>query len=104
MREIAVVLDKPIPPEGRKPTAQECKRFRALGTNIRPTTSGAWILCWHGGKPYIDVLNRKSKTRCGWTFQIVEPTPLQKTPLRAPRPVIPMSNLDGVNGEPTMCW
>jgi len=100
----AILLDKPIPPEGRKPTTRECKRFRDLRTNIRPTTSGAWMLVWDKGNPCIVVHNHRYKTRCGWNFQIVEPPNNQQPTTRTPEPAIPPSNLDVVHGEPTMCW
>lgn len=101
----AILLDKPIPPEGRKPTARECKRFRTLNTNIRPTTSGSWTISWHEGKPFIHFHGRKSTPNAGigmgWTFDVLD-KPISLT--RPSQPTIPLSKFDTVHGEPTMCW
>lgn len=112
MLKFAIILDKPIPDNGRKPTARECERFRKLASNVRPTTSGAWTVGWledaiGGRKPFLHYHGRRSTVGAscgaGWAFEILTPNE-PTTPTRSSVPFIPLSSLDTVNAEPTMCW
>ena len=105
-----IVLCKPIPGDGRKPTA---RGFRRLRTNVLPTTSGSWRLAWIDcsgiRKPYLLYRGRntsRASDGSGWTFEILAPE--QKTsnePITPPiKPVVPLSNHDAGHAEPTMCW
>lgn len=109
-----IVLDKPIPEDGRKPTARECERFRNLRTNVLPTTSGAWRIGWikraNGNRdPYLLYRGRNSRRAndgAGWAFEMLEPEqkPITKPTKPQSKRTIPLSKLDAVHAEPTMCW
>lgn len=112
-----IILCKPIPEDGRKPTARECEQFRKLASNVRPTTGGAWRIGWleraNGThEPYVSYRGRNTSSAsdgAGWVFTTLQPEPKPK-----PKPIKPvtphlkpprlLSNLDGENVGATWCW
>lgn len=73
-----IVLSKPIPAEGRIPTAAEIEQFRKQ--NISPTRSGAWKVCWNTRKdgidePCISYFDKRTRSGAGYIFEVVTPTP-----------------------------
>ena len=85
-------LSKPIPEWGRIPTADEIRQLRNLASNIQPTRSGAWKVCWNintdGTKePCISYFDKRTRSGEGWTFEAVQPAPkptkTKPTPVKA---------------------
>lgn len=81
-----IFLSKPIPAEGRIPTASECSQFRRQ--NVTPTRSGAWKVCWNSKKdgtdePCISFFDKRSGSGCGYLFEAIlpEPKPKKQAPL-----------------------
>ena len=107
MKVFGILLDKPIPDKGRKPTVQECERFKNLGTSVQPTTSGAWRIGQIRGKTSIYYTGRRRSgdvcSGTSWTFEILEPDH-PTTPTRSSSLPISLSDFDMGHSEPTICW
>ena len=93
-----IILSKPIPPEGRIPTAAEIKQFLSYGTIVQPNAKGSWLLRWNQlsrgdngeKKPYLFHYNKKSRVRDGWEFAAIEAEPKPKKEPKAKKLPAPL--------------
>jgi len=90
-----IILSKPIPEQGRIPTAAECSQFRKTAYNSQQTRSGGWKIGWNdrkdGGKePCISYFDRRTRSGEGWYFEIILPEP---NPTAEKRRTIPNDNI-----------
>lgn len=106
-----IVLSKPIPPNGRKPTGAECLQFNKQNTRV--TQSGAWRVGWteeaSGEVTHsITYFNRRACEGFSYDFIATDPEPKPAKPIKT---VVPRSkssatpsNLDEEREEPCWCW
>lgn len=95
-----IILSKPIPPEGRKPTAKECEQFRKQ--NLRPTTTGSWRVKWceEEGiqRPLVTYYDKRSSSGVSFYFEIIEP-PVEPKPTKPIKPASTVTAILTGNGK-----
>lgn len=104
-----ITLSKPIPPEGRIPTAAEIEQLRKLAGNIQPTRSGAWKVCWNTNRdgidePCISYFDKRTRSGAGWTFEAVASAPKTNPTKDKPAPAKAIPFILDENGTGPAVW